>query len=531
MQSKTPENNTSSFWRITSIGLLVTSIVAALLFMLTRQYVIHQAEKNIQNLMLSHRGIHQYIQRTMHPTFYGLRDRGEVPDTFYAPEIFSSSFIVRTQHRYYNEERKAAGLPELYYKMAATNPRNPVNMADPLEAKLIKYFNDHRDKKNYREIVKIDGTKYLYYAMPFLLTAERCLTCHGKREDAPLGLQALYPGEGGFNEKAGVYRAIESIRAPLEEEYTAVYIIVAALLSGFLVIQFLVFFNNRLHRKVAIRTKELEMENGERIKAEEALRQLNIELEDRVNERTIALAAANKELDSFAYSVSHDLRAPLRGIDGFSLALMEDYSDQLDNTAKDYLLRIKSGCTKMGLLIDDLLKMSRLSRGELNKEQLDLTSMAREISASYQAQHADHEIDFTIAPDMTATGDPTLVRAVLQNLIENACKFTSKKSEAKIHIGIDTTKSPRQYFIKDNGAGFNMEYADKLFTAFQRLHKATDFPGTGIGLATVQRIIHRHGGKIWAESKENAGATFFFTLTMEPQAKRTSAPNGEKNER
>jgi light-regulated signal transduction histidine kinase (bacteriophytochrome) len=236
-------------------------------------------------------------------------------------------------------------------------------------------------------------------------------------------------------------------------------------------------------------------------------------LELRVEERTAQLNAANKELDAFAYSVSHDLRAPLRGIDGFSLALLEDFGDKLDDTGKDYLNRVRNGCVRMGLLIDDMLKMSRLTRSDINRKTLDMSLMARKSIENLMLSEPDRKVEVDIQDGISGVGDATLIQTVLDNLLGNAWKFTEKKEMANISFGIVSGSEHITYFIADNGAGFNMDYAEKLFTAFQRLHSPGEFQGTGIGLASVQRIIHRHGGKIWAEGEEDKGATFYFTLS------------------
>jgi PAS domain S-box-containing protein len=224
------------------------------------------------------------------------------------------------------------------------------------------------------------------------------------------------------------------------------------------------------------------------------------------------LAATNKELETFSYSVSHDLRSPLRSIDGFSQALLEDYAESLDETGKDYLSRLRTASQKMGELIDGLLKLSRLTRGEIHQEEVDLSTLVEEITSRLQENEPKRKADFIIRKGLVARGDRELLRALFENLLGNAWKFTSKSEKARIEFG--TTKNGRKttYFINDNGAGFDMAYADKLFGAFQRLHDASEFPGTGIGLATVLRIINRHGGNIWAKGAVNKGATFYFTL-------------------
>jgi signal transduction histidine kinase len=227
------------------------------------------------------------------------------------------------------------------------------------------------------------------------------------------------------------------------------------------------------------------------------------------------LQIANKELEAFSYSVSHDLRAPLRAIDGFSRIVLEDNTGQLDTEGRNNLGRVRAASQRMGRLIDDLLLLSRLSRSEMRRTRVDLSALARTLAEDLQKQQPDRRVEFVIEPGLTANADAGLIRVVLENLLGNAWKFTGKRDQAKIEFGRTTHEGAPAFFVRDNGVGFDMTYADKLFGAFQRLHSTADFPGTGIGLATVQRIIHRHGGRVWAESKSGQGATFYFTLSTE----------------
>lgn len=250
----------------------------------------------------------------------------------------------------------------------------------------------------------------------------------------------------------------------------------------------------------------------ERRLAEEKIKQFNFELEQRVRERTAALEAANKELEAFAYSVSHDLRSPLRGIDGWSQVLLEDYGDKLDEQARHYLGRVRAETQRMGQLIDDLLVLSRISRAELKISRVDFSAMAEGIAARLGEEDPGRQFEWLIQPGLTAQGDPALLEIALTNLLGNAVKFTRTRLRARIEVGQIQQDGAAVYFVRDNGVGFDMAYAKKLFGAFQRLHRMDEFPGTGIGLATVQRIVQRHGGKIWAEAAVDQGAAFFFTL-------------------
>jgi light-regulated signal transduction histidine kinase (bacteriophytochrome) len=261
--------------------------------------------------------------------------------------------------------------------------------------------------------------------------------------------------------------------------------------------------------------QELRAEIAERQQAEQRAQELNKGLQQAILE----VKAVNRELESFSYSVSHDLRAPLRGIDGFSQALLEDCQDQLDETGQDYLRRIRSATQRMGQLIDDLLTLSRVTRSDMHRENVDLSRIAHRLCADLQQADPSRMVEFTIAPNLIGPGDTRLLQVVLDNFLNNAWKFTAKQPQAKIEFGaIVEENSPSVYFVSDNGVGFDMAFLEKLFRPFQRLHAMHEFPGNGIGLATVQRIIHRHGGKVWAEGTLEQGATFYFTLTEQEVA-------------
>ena len=250
----------------------------------------------------------------------------------------------------------------------------------------------------------------------------------------------------------------------------------------------------------------------DRKRAEQEVRELNAVLESRVAQRTAALEASLRELESFSYSVSHDLRTPLRGINGFSHLLLEDYGSRLDDNGHDYLRRICAASQRMGDLIDDLLTLARISRSELHACDVDLGLLAQEVAAELRQIEPERTVDLAVAADMTVEGDPNLLRILVENLLGNAWKFTARSGAARIEFAIDGRQAQRVFFMRDNGVGFDSAFAHKLFQPFERLHGMEDYPGSGVGLATAKRIVTRHGGRIWAEGRPGSGATFYFTL-------------------
>lgn len=242
------------------------------------------------------------------------------------------------------------------------------------------------------------------------------------------------------------------------------------------------------------------------------IQRINAELEARVAQRTQQLEAANRELEAFAYAVSHDLRAPLRSLSAFSQILCDSAPPDLDERSKHYLGRIQQASERMSHRIEDLLGLSRINRAQLNVRPVSLTDVATEAAAVVRERYPQHRVELDIDPDMTTHGDARLLRIAMENLLDNAWKYTARAERARVRVGVQRSAEGTVYFVQDNGVGFDMQYVGKLFAPFQRLHADSDFPGTGIGLVTVQRIVARHGGRIWAEARPNEGATFYFTL-------------------
>jgi len=315
--------------------------------------------------------------------------------------------------------------------------------------------------------------------------------------------------------------SVVSVHVPLREIESSLYQtslpwLIGLMLIGGGLLPFSMWFLHRAYmsaqRNIEGINKTLYREIRERKHAEALLEQHKLHLEDMVATRTYELTAANKELESFSYSVSHDLRTPLRAIDGFSKVLLEDYENNLDDYGKDCLGRVRSRVQHMGTLIDDLLALARTSRGAMQKREVDLSQLAHRILSELRVKERDRVVITHIAPALTAYGDISLFESLLMNLLDNAWKYTGKVEKAAIEFNAFERDGVTVFFVKDNGIGFNMQYADKVFGVFERLHCAKEYTGTGIGLATVQRIIERHGGKIWVQAAPGKGAAFFFSL-------------------
>ncbi len=424
---------------------------------------------------------------------------------------------------------------------------------DTFQREALEFLTQHPEQSFY-QIEQVDGRQALRFATASRMQ-EGCVSCHNEESESPK--RDWQVGQvGGILEVVYPLDTLDKVtRMNWLDSYGMMGVLVILWLGGFgLIVLKLRRVSGELERRVEQRTfelntsnRQLEVEIHERKVAEDTIRQARDNLEKRVQERTAKLAssnaelirevaerkraendirslnsqlvqrsaqleASNKELEAFSYSVSHDLRAPLRGIDGFSQAVLEDYDDKLDDSGRSYLQRVRAASQRMSQLIDAMLNLARLTRADIHTQDFDMSAIVAEILDDLQKMDPEREVTCVVANDLHATADPKLIRAVLENLLGNAWKFTRQQESPCIEFGHGQYKGQAAFFVKDNGAGFDMTYSHKLFGTFQRLHAYTEYPGVGVGLATVHRIIQRHGGQIWAEGTVDEGATFHFTL-------------------
>ncbi|MDO9053462.1 MAG: DUF3365 domain-containing protein [Gallionella sp.] len=427
----------------------------------------------------SHGGVYVPPDKHTPPNPYlKVPDRDVVTTTGKALTLMNPAYMLR---------QIQSDFPSVYgikSRLTSLKPLNPINAPDAWEAKVLRSF--EQGAKDFLEIQQIDGQPYLRMMQPFIV--ERgCLKCHA--------LQGYKLGDirGGIGTDVlmAPYWATErEHNADLVLTYGAIWLLG---LAG-----------------MGVSYRRISRLDAEREKAVNALRELNEELETRVAERTAQLEDANKELEGFAYTVSHDLRTPLRAIDGFSHILLADYADKLDDEGRRLLNVVRDNTRQMGQLIDDILKFSRIGRVDIAYVDTDMTSLTQAVAEELRPAEGKQQINIAALPAIR--GDRAMLRQVWVNLLSNAIKFSRVNDPALIEVGGSIDGDEAIYYVKDNGAGFDMQYADKLFGVFQRLHSPSEFEGTGIGLAIVKRIITRHGGRVWAEGRVGEGATFYFAL-------------------
>ena len=501
--SRTPAGrNLPAVLRFVAIPFLVMVAVSLAVHYALTAFFVSDAKEKVGSLLLSHRGLHRYLQEVMHPTFYKAREAGIIPEMFYSPEILSSSFIVRNQHQLYNQERVRSGLPAIYYKLASHNPRNPVNIADPRETELIRRFNREPALTSVEYVERVDGQDFLYMALPFLRTTKACLRCHGRREEAPPGLQALYPGEGGFNEHEGEIRAIESIRVPIGKEMSRAGILASSAFAGLFVMSSLLVASFRLRAVVREKTASLVQEVQER------------------QAREKELEAKNAELERFTYTVSHDLKSPLITIKGFSGALVKDLAAGKHERMEKDLRRIMDAADKMGNLLNGLLELSRVGRLVNPPTRIEMNGLLQEVLSQLAGPIAHRNARVVVGENLPALqADRPRMAEVFQNLVENALKYMGDQSQPLIEIGVADREIDgrplRVWFVRDNGMGIDPRYHETVFGLFNKLDAGSE--GTGLGLALARRIVDFHGGRIWVESEgAGKGSTFCLTIPESP---------------
>ncbi|GAM09577.1 blue-light-activated protein [Geobacter sp. OR-1] len=482
------------------------AIIAAIgMYFAVSAYVLNQADENIQNILLSHKAIHHYIQRVMHPAFYRARDAGEISQSFYSPEILSSSYIVRVMHAFDNEERIKAGLPAVYYKLASDNPRNPVNRADKFESDLIRLFNERKDLKEYRSVIKVDGKRYLFVAIPFLETNNACTRCHGNRSDAPSGLQALYSGSGGFNERVGRVRAIESIRAPIDQDFFLIAIVTTFLAAFVFAGLALYLFNRHLSGKVADRTTALQDEIATRLTVERQLLQ----------------AQRLESVGRLAGGVAHDFNNFLTVIIGHAeIGLMDLDSNQVVHAN---LEEIRKAAGRSAELTRQLLAFAR--KQTVSPQVINLNNTVADMLKMLQRLIGE-SIHLTWRPTeqlWPVNMDPAQVDQILANLCVNARDAIRDVGEVVIETGNITVDAdycaahpdaaPGDYLllsVSDDGHGMDRETVSHIFEPFFTTKEVSK--GTGLGLATVYGIVRQNNGFINVYSEPGVGTTFTIYL-------------------
>jgi signal transduction histidine kinase len=524
------------------LAILFVLAVTALVYYATHAYILDRAKQNIENLVLSQRGLHHYIQKVMHPAFFQAIENGDISKSYYTPEIFSSTFIVRTMHGFYNEELVKHGRPEIRYKLASENPRNPLNKADEHELQVLALFNKNRALKEHSDIISINGKKFLHYSIPFLENGKPCMRCHGKKEDAPLGLLARYPGNGGFNEKIGNIRAIESILMPLHKEYEAMLIVFASIFTASLSLLGLYWFSRRLRQEVDNKTKSLQEELTARKQAETELHIQTRMLEEEIAERQKTeeelhkakeiAESANRAKTTFLANMSHELRTPLNGVIGMAQLLS---ISGVTEEQQEYLDTLQYSADNLITLINDILDISKIEAEhfQLIQSEFSLRGCLDEVLMMQQTRIAEKQLLIEkdvpdLLPDIMLC-DRKRIMQVISNLLSNAIKFTEKGS-IKLAVAVNERHGSTillDISVTDTGIGIEPELLDYIFNIFTQADESYTrrYGGAGLGLALSRKLAEHMGGSITVESKVGKGSTFHLivpcTVSSNPDSSKT----------
>jgi len=524
------------------LAILFVLAVTALVYYATHAYILDRAKQNIENLVLSQRGLHHYIQKVMHPAFFQAIENGDISKSYYTPEIFSSTFIVRTMHGFYNEELVKHGRPEIRYKLASENPRNPLNKADEHELQVLALFNKNRALKEHSDIISINGKKFLHYSIPFLENGKPCMRCHGKKEDAPLGLLARYPGNGGFNEKIGNIRAIESILMPLHKEYEVMLIVFASIFTASLSLLGLYWFSRRLRQEVDNKTKSLQEELTARKQAETELHIQTRMLEEEIAERQKTeeelhkakeiAESANRAKTTFLANMSHELRTPLNGVIGMAQLLS---ISGVTEEQQEYLDTLQYSADNLITLINDILDISKIEAEhfQLIQSEFSLRGCLDEVLMMQQTRIAEKQLLIEkdvpdLLPDIMLC-DRKRIMQVISNLLSNAIKFTEKGS-IKLAVAVNERHGSTillDISVTDTGIGIEPELLDYIFNIFTQADESYTrrYGGAGLGLALSRKLAEHMGGSITVESKVGKGSTFHLivpcTVSSNPDSSKT----------
>jgi signal transduction histidine kinase len=551
------------------LGISLTASVVLIIFLYyqTRVFAVNETEKKTRDLLIMHNAIHNYVTEHQKPAIYQLKKTGKLYEEYFSPEVLSSSFMTRNIHKHYSQLREENNLPKFYYKLAANNPRNPLNRADEFEEKLIGRFN-RREITEFKTVIEQEGMKYLYFALPFTENGQACMKCHSTPEAAPKELVMRYGDKNGFYEKVGDIRAIISIRVPLDQEFAVannVFTKLSVITFGTILLFFLGGLSflyvmkinkpiNKLtnaataiaegdldhqidtsgHDEFSILAKDFDLMRNS---IKEKINYLNNEIlnrkkaEEDLGHLFRELELKNSELEQVLYITSHDLRSPLVNVQGYTNEIykfLEEFDSILQNEKIsseargkiDFFLNknlpdskkfIKTSILKMDSLLSGILKVSRLGREQLIIEKLDMNKIISDVFTASGFNIKKAQTEFEVSDLPACRGDKRLINQVFSNLIENAIKYLDPQRKGIIKVSGKKEGGHSVYCVEDNGIGIMSDHQKKVFDIFHQL-RPTESEGEGLGLTIAHRIIDKHGGMLWVESEPGKGSTFFVSL-------------------